>query len=297
MMEIQNIHKIKDAIEYMEPFFDVVRLVDTRQTKVMSFSSKNNSITEDHICYKIWNKQERCPNCTSMEALIAGKQKEKYEFRGDEVYHVASKPIKVIDEKGEAYEIVLEIVNGISDNTIFEKLGISEDKGKTTIELIADAYRKIYEDALTSVYNRRYLDEFRFLYHNNDQVSSKVAFIMIDLKEFKKINDTMGHETGDRILVEVASVFKENVCKKDSVIRLGGDEFVIILVDCEEEQVISKMELLRNEVKKVHLGYQEQIQVDIDWGYSYTEDFRISRDYLDIMLKQADEAMYIMKKS
>lgn len=297
MMEIQSTYKIKNALEYMKPFFDVVRVVDTRKTKVMSFYPKTNSINESHQCYKVWNKQERCENCTSMSALLTGKQQEKYEFREDEVYLVISRPVKVEDEMGEAYDLILEIVNGVSDTSLFEKLGTNDKENKTIIELIEDTYRKIYEDPLTTVYNRRYLNEFKFLYHNNNQVAKKIAFIVVDLKKFKKINDTMGHEIGDRLLVKVASLFKENIGSQDSVIRIGGDEFVIVLVDCQEEQVNPKMQCLHNEIRKIKLDCQEQSCIDIDWGYAYTDAFEISKEYLDSMLKRADEAMYAMKEA
>ncbi|WP_053984875.1 GGDEF domain-containing protein [Niameybacter massiliensis] len=296
MIEIQNINKIKEAIQYMEPFFDVVRLVDTRETKVMSFRAKTKSIEKTHQCYKMWNKKARCENCTSMNALLTGSPKEKYEFRDDEVYHVVSRPVKVVDETGKVHELILEIVNGVADHSLFEKFGMSAEGDKTIIELITDTYRKIYEDALTSVYNRRYLEEFRFLYHNNNEVSKQVAFIMVDLKAFKKINDTMGHETGDHVLIEVASLFKKNIRSQDSVIRLGGDEFVIVLVNYPKDQIVSKMKLLQNEIRKIPLESKEQSHVDIDWGYTYTENFKISKKYLDTILKQADDAMYIMKK-
>lgn len=297
MNETQSIHKIKNAVEHMQPFFDVVRFVDTTETRIIVFDDQAKEIKDSQRCYKLWHKEERCENCTSMSALLDGCQKEKYEFKDNEVYHVISRPVDVLDETGKVHTIILEIINGVSDTALFEKYGISNNGDKTIIELIGEAYGKVYEDALTSVYNRRYLDEYLFLYHNSDKVFTKVAFIMADLKKFKEINDTMGHEIGDRILAKTASIFKKNIGRQDSVIRLGGDEFIIVLVNYSEQEVSDKIELLYREVKKIEIDRKEQKYVEVDLGYSYTESFVASKECMDDMLKQADRAMYRVKKA
>lgn len=297
MMEKQNIHEVKNAVEHMQPFFDAVRLIDTTETKVLFFNPQTKKLRASEQCYQLWNKEKRCENCTSMGALLDGCQKEKYEFKDNEVYHVISRPVNVLDETGKEHTVILEIINGVSDATLFEKFGISDVEDKTIIELIAETYRKIYEDPLTLAYNRRYLDEYLFLYHNNTKVSKKVAFIMADLKGFKDINDTMGHEAGDSILIKIASTFKKNISSQDSVIRLGGDEFIIVLVNYSKEQVSDKVELLRSEVRKIGIDSHEQKCIDVDLGYSYTESFVASKEFIDDMLKQADKAMYTMKKA
>ena len=88
MNKTQSIHKIKNAVEHMQPFFDVVRFVDTTETKVIVFDNQKNEIKDSERCYKLWHKEERCENCTSMSALLEGGPKEKYEFKDNEVYHV-----------------------------------------------------------------------------------------------------------------------------------------------------------------------------------------------------------------
>lgn len=296
MKETQSIHKIKNAVEHMQPFFDIVRFVDTTQTKVIVFNKQTNEIKDSEKCYKLWHKEERCENCTSMSALLDGCPKEKYEFKDNEVYHVISRPVNILDETGKVHTVILEIINGVSDRALFEKYGISNTGDKTIIELIEETYRKIYEDSVTSVYNRRYLDEYLFLYHNSDKVFTKVAFIMADLKKFKEINDTMGHEIGDHILIQTTSIFKKNISNQDSIIRLGGDEFIIVLINYSKQEVSDKVELLYSEVRKICIDSQEQKYVDIDLGCSYTESFVASKECIDDMLKQADNAMYTMKK-
>lgn len=83
----------------------------------------------------------------------------------------------------------------------------------------------------------------------------------------------------------------------DSVIRIGGDEFIIVLVNCSKQEVSDKVELLYSEIRKIVIDSQEQKYVDVDLGYSYTESFVASKECIDDMLKQADRAMYTVKKA
>ena len=111
--------------------------------------------------------------------------------------------------------------------------------------------------------------------------------ILLDLRQFKSVNDTQGHLAGDQILSQVADVLKEHVRAQDSVIRFGGDEFVVILTDCGEEVVLRKIEELRAAVTAVATA---------DFGYAYTDSFQPDHTCLSAMLDQADRRMYEEKR-
>lgn len=292
-----SLQNIKNAVESMKPFFDIVRLVDTKNTTVISYDEELNIVREKERCYTLWNKDSRCENCTSMCALLDDCAKTKYEFQDGDIYHVSSRPVLVLDERGNECKVVLEILNGISDDVLFHKFGVENQMDQGVVSLITEIYRKVYEDPLTMVYNRRYLDEFIFLYRNNNEVSRRIGFIMADLSKFKEINDLLGHDIGDHILVEVASTLKAHIEQRDSIIRLGGDEFIIVLVDYTPDMIVSKMELLRKEINKICYNEQEQSYVEVDMGYSFTEAFETTKEFVNHMLKEADESMYSMKKS
>lgn len=292
-----DLQNIKNTIEFMKPFFDAVRLVDTSNTTVITFDDDTRMVREKEHCYQIWNKECRCENCISMAAVLTDCEKSKYEFLDGDIYHVLSKPVVVYDEEGKEHKVVMEIFNGVTDDVLFQKIGEKNQLNLNVSELMKETYRKVYEDPLTMVYNRRYFDEYIYLYRNNDSVSKKIGFIMADLTRFKEINDTMGHDIGDRILVEVARTLMNNVDPKDSIIRFGGDEFLVVLVDCAPEIIRAKMEVLQKEVNKICYNEQEQSYVDVDMGYSFTEEFEPTKDFVKHMLKEADEAMYILKKS
>lgn len=297
MTERLSLHNIKNSIESMKPFFDSVRLVDTSNTMVISYDEDLNIIKEKERCYRIWNKDTRCENCISMCSMLNDSTKTKYEFQEGDIYHVSSRPVVVCDEQGNEYKVVLEILNGVSDDILFQKLGVSDQMDQSIASLIANIYRKVYEDPLTMVYNRRYLEEFKYLYKNNDAVAKQIGFIMADLSKFKEINDILGHDIGDHILVEVASTLKVHIEQNDSIIRIGGDEFIIVLVNYTPEMIETKMEFLRKEINKICVNEQEQSYVDMDMGYSFTEAFEATKEFVDCMLKEADESMYLMKKN
>lgn len=145
----------------------------------------------------------------------------------------------------------------------------------------------LYLDELTGVFNRRYLDEFRFLTRDTEQNTRPVGLIMLDLRRFKQINDSLGHLAGDQILRDVADALRAHVQAPDSVIRLGGDEFLVVLPACGEEEVRQKTEELRQAVEAI---------TPADFGYAYDGSFQITRAGLDKLVDTADRRMYGEKR-
>ncbi|MEW6108769.1 MAG: GGDEF domain-containing protein [Nitrospirota bacterium] len=90
------------------------------------------------------------------------------------------------------------------------------------------------KDNLTGLYNRHFFNEIiEREVSRVEREKNVVSFIMIDLDYLKQINDTLGHLTGDKILVEVANMISSNVRKSDIVFRFGGDEFLVVLVNAD----------------------------------------------------------------
>lgn len=96
------------------------------------------------------------------------------------------------------------------------------------------------KDELTGLYNRRYFYEnIQKEILKAKRIGYSISLIMIDFNNFKKANDTLGHEEGDRLLKEFANICK-GVLREDFdfVIRFGGDEFVVVLLDCKENDAL-----------------------------------------------------------
>lgn len=98
--------------------------------------------------------------------------------------------------------------------------------------------KNLYIDSLTGVYNRNYLYE-------STKIKAPSHLIMLDLDNFKSINDTYGHLAGDRILVVFSRLLKQSLRSTDHIVRFGGDEFIIMLYDFNPEDAESLIKRLR----------------------------------------------------
>lgn len=155
---------------------------------------------------------------------------------------------------------------------------------------------KIYKDELTGTYNRRYLSEWLFLDIDNDNRQKiSLGLILLDMKEFKRINDIRGHLVGDETLVAVSKALLNNTRKSDAVVRFGGDEFIIILTNCSQEIVKRRIDELRKAISEIHLR-EYNVTCMADFGYAYTEDFIKDQKYLLSMIREADQMMYSEKR-
>jgi diguanylate cyclase (GGDEF)-like protein len=101
-------------------------------------------------------------------------------------------------------------------------------------------------DPLTQSFNRRYLETLMEKeLHRARRLNTKIAFLMIDVDEFKSVNTRFGHIVGDTVLREVADVIRKSVRASDTVVRYGGDEFLVVLgeaVELDAERVIMRIE-------------------------------------------------------
>jgi len=273
---------MRETLRCLTPLFDVVRLVDPTDTAVVTLEEDGSLRREPYTCFHVWNRECRCFNCTSMQATAGSCQRTKYEFIRENVFYVVSQPLTLF-AGGEQLEVVMEIVSHVSNQLLLEP----QEDGKNMLERLEEIQEKLYRDDLTRAFNRRYLNEFTFLHQGRDRLSSRIGLILLDLRQFKAVNDTLGHLAGDRMLSQVADVLQAHVRSQDSVIRFGGDEFVVILTDCGEDIVLRKIDELRTAVTAV---------VSADFGYAYTDHFMPDQACLSAMLDQADRRMYEEKR-
>jgi diguanylate cyclase (GGDEF)-like protein/PAS domain S-box-containing protein len=174
----------------------------------------------------------------------------------------------------------------------------------TDITLRKEAADKIerlaYYDPLTHLPNRRLLvDRLSQAIINSARKGNDGALLFLDLDHFKTLNDTLGHDIGDMLLIQVAHRLKLCVREGDSVARLGGDEFVIILEDlsCHSIDAAAQTELVAQKILySLNQPYQlvsELFTCTVSIGATL---FNKRETSVDGLLKQADIAMYQAKK-
>jgi diguanylate cyclase (GGDEF)-like protein/PAS domain S-box-containing protein len=155
-------------------------------------------------------------------------------------------------------------------------------------------YYQAHHDPLTGLPNRMLFNErLETGIEKAKQKGTKLALFFIDLDQFKQINDSLGHEIGDRVLYAVAERIKAKVRKKDTLARLGGDEFVIIMEEYKKIEDISRIaeKILKVLIQPIHVEGQT-LYTSCSIGISlYPKD----DTNIDHLLKYADAAMYKAK--
>ena len=151
-------------------------------------------------------------------------------------------------------------------------------------------------DALTGLLNRRSFDSaLGELFKRARQKSKPISLLMCDLDHFKKVNDTYGHETGDRVLRQVAKRLATSVRGSDQVFRYGGEEMVILLVDCGPEQALAIAEKIRERIKQKDRRAEVELrlpQVSVSIGAATSTG---GRSEPAVVLAAADAALYEAK--
>lgn len=271
---------MRDLLKNLQSIFEMVRLVDPTEVAVLRLEENGTISKEPFPCYQTWSRDVRCRNCTGMQGLLGEQPSVKFECRRDHLFYIVSRPLVLELPEGEL-QVVLEIANR-ADTAL-----IQQEKDRSLSQQLDEIQEEVYRDPLTHAFNRRYLSEFGFLYHNMDQLCRRLGFIVLDLRQFKLVNDTKGHLAGDQVLVEVARTLQSRVRAQDSVIRMGGDEFLVVLTNCGEEVVSRKIQELDEALLPVAAA---------DFGYSYTEFFQDEKCFLQEMLETADRRMYAAKR-
>jgi diguanylate cyclase (GGDEF)-like protein len=147
------------------------------------------------------------------------------------------------------------------------------------------------KDFLTKIYNRRYvIHTFPKLSVLVDRKAEKLSLFLFDLDNFKMINDTYGHETGDKVLQHFSNLLLINTSKSDIVARWAGDEFLIIspFTDEKDKEIINKR--IHKELKKL----SDELNIDISVSIG-TSEYPNDAKTLDVLLNIADQNMYKLK--
>jgi len=165
---------------------------------------------------------------------------------------------------------------------------------------VYDLREKIHIDALTGIYNRRFMDDnLERIMKSQARSGGTLSVLMMDVDFFKKYNDTYGHSEGDQCLKAVAAAVKESLERPDDLaIRYGGEEFAVILPDTDEigaRYVAGKILVAMRDKKIPHEKNDAADCVTISIGVvaSAVGHSQTADDFI----KQADKALYISKDS
>ncbi|MCS5421696.1 MULTISPECIES: GGDEF domain-containing protein [Psychrilyobacter] len=145
-------------------------------------------------------------------------------------------------------------------------------------------------DGLTKVYNRKYiLEKLEVEIENAKRVHEKPSVVMLDVDDFKKINDKYGHQTGDEVLKKISEFIKSNLREIDLFGRYGGEEFIIILPETNIEKSFYIAERIREEVENIRYD-NENIKTTISLGVIEVVD-----ENQNEIIRKVDKLLYKAK--
>jgi len=169
-----------------------------------------------------------------------------------------------------------------------------EEQSKTFEKRIQEQQAKSMQDALTKLDNRAAFDDYfakeivRYHHSNFD-----LAIVVIDLDDFKRINDTYGHTAGDKTLQVIANTLKKQMDKDIFVGRYGGEEFVLIFSNINKGALMKKLESLRAKVASLPFTFKSnKVSITLSMGASHIKN----DDNVHIAFERADTALYQAKE-
>jgi diguanylate cyclase (GGDEF)-like protein len=155
-------------------------------------------------------------------------------------------------------------------------------------------HRLAFFDSLTGLYNRsQFAEQFHLSLRRADEDQQKLALLFVDLDQFKWVNDTLGHDAGDQLLIEVASRMRCCVGEEHCLARIGGDEFTILLRNVSsEEEAWNAARCVMNDFQEPVFLLGHEVRITASMGISIYPDHG---DSVNELMKQADMSMYRAK--
>ena len=237
----------------LKNIFDVVRLVDVGRTCVLNVDEQGKIVDEDHPCFAVWNRENRCENCVSYKAFTQKTQLAKIEFMDEDAYQVISKYVEV-----EGRACVLELVVKLRKD-----MPLSFHGREHLVRSLHQYSQELYQDALTGAFNRRYYEEQFCGKDSADGVA------VLDVDNFKAINDTYGHQAGDAALRTIVQAIVGCIRNSDILIRYGGDEFLLVFPEIPEPVFNRRLQEISAAVSNAAVPDYPKIHLSVSVGGVY----------------------------
>ncbi len=229
-------------------------------------------------------------------------------FKSDEIIY---SKINFTDTKEIVYTLTLKmkignkrflfVIGNFSNKPIsFRQYFIFKKIAKSLKLKLENIYEKeslkknLYKDSLTKLYNRNFLkDVVPLELERANRYNYPISVVMMDLDNFKIINDSKGHLFGDKILKTVGRIIRESIRKADIAIRYGGDEFIIFLPYTKKENAYKIARKIQNKIYNINfdLNLDTKIGFSVSCGIFEVKKF----EDIDSIIEEADKLLYISK--
>ena len=261
------------VLQSYRKMFQIVRLVDPGICMQVSTDAAGHSMERSEHCYAVWGNTQRCQRCISQDAVRTRTTQNKVETIGSDVFYVIAMCVEV---DGIPYS--LECVNPIHPD---DMRGSGD---QTLLNQLLVRNRQVYTDSATHVFNRRYYDD------RLRSLTGEYALAMIDIDNFKQINDHFGHPAGDAALYRVAQTIRSTLRSSDELVRYGGDEFLLLFHGLPAQMLERKLQDICQAVREIVIPEYPELRLTLSVGGVYDAG-RISE-----LVRKADLALYRAKR-
>lgn len=210
-------------------------------------------------------------------------------------YKATYAPIYQEDEVVGITGVVLDITSEIEIEIANKKLlELNKEFEKAQDELT----RLASTDPLTILYNRRYFTEISdSIYKLACRDKKPLTIILIDIDDFKKINDTFGHKMGDEVLKDIAQTLQTQVRRSDVVCRYGGEEFIILLPETDLSGARNVAQNILNKVNQSRIPVNKDVDIQFSASLGVACANMPAQTNLEKVIYRADKAMYKAKEN
>jgi diguanylate cyclase (GGDEF)-like protein/PAS domain S-box-containing protein len=221
-----------------------------------------------------------CPLTRSMQSGVRCQADVYLRCRDGHRLAVSVRVVPILDDLNKALGAV----------EVFSDIALRKRLERRNVEL----GRLAFLDPLTQLVNRRFLDSrIRQCRDELMQFNRRFGFLLIDLDNFKQINDALGHKAGDTVIEHVARTLSSSLRAADTIGRWGGDEFLAILPDVDEANTKSLAERCRLLVRKSSVTVAGAV---VDPTISVGATLLAASDNEDSLIRRADQALYRSKR-
>jgi diguanylate cyclase (GGDEF)-like protein len=261
-------------------YFDLIKLMFEEQKEAVALLS-------DNLIPQIYNTafKTSCINTQNPVSYLVDNCKNSDGNALEKSWFMDVKDAKettLLCEDGEKKHYLQVSIKNINDYLILNILDITDLKNEN------ESFRhKALIDELTRVYNRKIINEME-----DTLFGTNICMILLDIDNFKMINDTYGHLNGDEVLKVLATNIKCQLRQSDTVIRWGGEEFVVLLQNITDDIAKKVAEKLRLSIKEIYI--KDVGHFTCSFGVSCKKILNSSD--LDRLFKSADDALYKAKK-
>lgn len=289
MTETITLDKIEQNLALFRKMYDAVRTVDPLRKQVLEYKSCEFGETGE-TCHDYWQNQKICDNCISMRAYLHDKNYVKLEQHPDRIMLVTAIPLENVSPP-----VILELLKNATDSMLIGNGRYSE--GHPMHDIVPMLNDAVVRDALTGLYNRRYIDERL----PADVVratleEAPLSMLFMDIDNLKSINDTYGHPAGDAALKQVAKALCKSIRVKDDwAARYGGDEFLVCLPQADSGIARDIAERIRRNIGEAFVPFKDSsIPITVSQGIYTLQGEMLTAEELVAL---ADRKMYEAKQA